>query len=187
MGVDLPLIWAIIILFGIMMYVVMDGFDLGIGFLMLFVGLGFVFLTWRKQLFEARWFHWITVATTPIGFVAIIAGWFTTEIGRQPWIVHGLMRTADAVSPHGVGQVGFTLALFVVVYFLVFGVGIYYILRLMRTVPSAVGATPSGPGGEQRAGAGAGTRGGHRPAAAGDDRQWSHGGRSGGPAPAPAE
>jgi cytochrome d ubiquinol oxidase subunit I len=119
--------------------------------------------------------------------VAVTLGWLTTEHGRQPWIVYGLVRTADGVSPLAFGSVATSLALFVVVYFLVFGIGIYYILRLMRTVPSAVGATPSGPGGEQRPEAGAGTRGGHRPAAAGDDRQWSHGGRSGGPAPAPAE
>ena len=68
--------------------------------------------------------------------VAILAGWFTTEIGRQPWIVYNVMRTADAVSPHGAVELGVTLALFVVVYFAVFGAGLVYMLRLIAAGPA---------------------------------------------------
>jgi cytochrome d ubiquinol oxidase subunit I len=108
----------------------------GIGFLMLFVGLGFVFLTWRRQLFEASWFHWITVATTPIGFVAIIAGWFTTEIGRQPWLVQGLVRTADGVTPSLTTAGALTsLGAFLLTYAIIFTAGTYYILRLLQIGP----------------------------------------------------
>jgi cytochrome d ubiquinol oxidase subunit I len=85
----------------------------------------------------------------PAGLVAILAGWFTTEIGRQPWIVHGLMRTADAVSAHGAGQVGFTLALFVLVYLVVFGAGTVFLLRIIAVGPRVDEGdepVPGGPG-----------------------------------------
>ena len=71
----------------------------------------------------------------PTGLVALLAGWFTTEIGRQPWVVYGLMRTADAATPHSVTQLTISLALFVITYFFVFGVGIAYMLRLVRKGP----------------------------------------------------
>jgi len=71
----------------------------------------------------------------PSGLIALLAGWFTTEIGRQPWVVYGLQRTADAVSPVGAGQVGLSLALFVIVYVIVFGAGIAYLLRLIAHGP----------------------------------------------------
>ena len=85
----------------------------------------------------------------PAGLVAILAGWFTTEIGRQPWLVYGVMRTADGVSAHGPVPLFITLALFVVVYFTVFGAGIYYVLRLIELGPPAPdSSTPlsGGPG-----------------------------------------
>jgi cytochrome d ubiquinol oxidase subunit I len=66
-----------------------------------------------------------------IGFVAVLAGWIVTESGRQPWIVHGLMRTADATSPVLAGAVLTTLVLFVLVYGIIFSAGIYYINRLL--------------------------------------------------------
>ena len=81
--------------------------------------------------------------------VAILAGWMTTEIGRQPWIVQGLMRTSEGVSAHDASQVGFTLALFVVVYLVVFGAGTVYMLRLMGGGPrpgEGAEAMPGGPG-----------------------------------------
>jgi cytochrome d ubiquinol oxidase subunit I len=80
-----------------------------------------------------------------IGFVAVIAGWFVTEQGRQPWIIYGVMRTADAVSPVPGGSVFTTLALFVIVYGIVFSMGIYYINRLIAKGPVvAAGAPASG-------------------------------------------
>jgi cytochrome d ubiquinol oxidase subunit I len=71
----------------------------------------------------------------PAGFLAVIAGWVTTEVGRQPFVVYGLLRTADAVSPLAAPAVGASLLAFVVVYFAVFGIGIWYLLRLMRKPP----------------------------------------------------
>ncbi len=71
----------------------------------------------------------------PSGFVAVIAGWITTEVGRQPYVIYRLLRTADAASPLDAPAVGASLLAFVVVYFAVFGVGTWYILRLMRASP----------------------------------------------------
>jgi cytochrome d ubiquinol oxidase subunit I len=71
----------------------------------------------------------------PSGFCALLAGWFTTEIGRQPYVVYGLMRTADAVSRLPGASVATTLLLFLLVYGGVFGAGIYYIVRLVRGGP----------------------------------------------------
>jgi cytochrome bd ubiquinol oxidase subunit I len=71
----------------------------------------------------------------PAGLVAILAGWFTTEIGRQPWIIYGMMRTADAVSPVSATQLGIGLAVFVVVYCLVFGTGTGYLLKIIAKGP----------------------------------------------------
>ena len=72
----------------------------------------------------------------PIGLIALLAGWMTTEIGRQPWVVYGLQRTRDAVSAHAAGPVALSLALFVVVYFVCFGVGIRYMLKLASAGPA---------------------------------------------------
>ena len=81
----------------------------------------------------------------PAGFVAIIAGWITTEVGRQPWVVYGLMRTADARLPIAAPAVGASLAAFSAVYLVVFGAGIFYLLRLMTAPPVPGQATPEGP------------------------------------------
>ena len=80
---------------------------------------------------------------SPMGFVAIIAGWVTTEVGRQPFLVYGLLRTSEARSPIGAPAVATSLLAFVVIYFAVFGVGIWYILRLMRAPPHAGEAPPA--------------------------------------------
>ena len=77
----------------------------------------------------------------PSGLIAMLAGWYVTEVGRQPWVVYGVMRTADAATPHGLGELTLTLALFVVVYLLVFGAGVY-MLRLIRMGPTPAPATP---------------------------------------------
>src|SRR5207344_3015593 len=86
-------------------------------------------------LFETRWYLRVVAHTWWIGFVAVIAGWIVTETGRQPWIVHGILRTADAVSPVPGGSIATTLALFVLVYGVVFSLGIYYINRLIAKGP----------------------------------------------------
>ncbi|MBD9501280.1 cytochrome ubiquinol oxidase subunit I [Pseudomonas sp. BGr12] len=107
----------------------------GLGLLMILVGLWSVWLRWRKRLFENRAFLHLVLWMGPSGLIAILAGWFTTEIGRQPWVVYGLMRTSDAVSNHSVAQMSLTLVMFVLVYFSLFGVGIGYMMRLVRKGP----------------------------------------------------
>ncbi len=79
-----------------------------------------------------------------IGFVAVIAGWIVTETGRQPWIVAGLMRTADATSPVPGATIAGTLALFVIAYGVVFSFGIYYINRLIAQGPTGASAEETG-------------------------------------------
>jgi cytochrome d ubiquinol oxidase subunit I len=73
----------------------------------------------------------------PSGFLAVLAGWITTEAGRQPYTVYGLLRTADSVSPIEAPAVAASLIAFIFVYFTVFGAGTYYILRLMSRPPDA--------------------------------------------------
>jgi cytochrome d ubiquinol oxidase subunit I len=75
------------------------------------------------------------VLMAPAGFLAVLAGWITTEAGRQPFTVYGLLRTADSVSPTGAAAVGASLVAFIIVYFAVFGAGTFYILRLMGQTP----------------------------------------------------
>ncbi len=107
----------------------------GLGMLMILTGLWGLWLRSRGKLFQSRPFLHLAVWMGPSGIIAILAGWYTTEIGRQPWIIHGLMRTADASSGHSFAQMSLTLALFVVVYFALFGAGIGYMMRLVRKGP----------------------------------------------------
>ncbi|WP_434458621.1 cytochrome ubiquinol oxidase subunit I [Stutzerimonas urumqiensis] len=107
----------------------------GLGLLMILSGVISGFLRWRGRLYESRGFHKFAVAMGPAGVIALLAGWVTTEVGRQPWVVYGLLRTSDAASNHTAGQVGTSLVIFIVVYILVFGVGVTYLLRLMRRGP----------------------------------------------------
>jgi cytochrome bd ubiquinol oxidase subunit I len=106
-----------------------------IGLLMILTGLIGLWLRSRGRLFDNRAFLHLAVWMGPSGIIALLAGWYTTEIGRQPWIIQGLMRTADASSGHSLAQMSLTLALFVLVYFALFGVGIGYMLRLVRRGP----------------------------------------------------
>ena len=86
-------------------------------------------------MYTSRAFLRFALWMAPSGLLAMLAGWFTTEIGRQPWIVQGLMRTAEAASPLDVQQVGISLTLFAVVYFAVFGAGTGYLLKLLALGP----------------------------------------------------
>jgi cytochrome d ubiquinol oxidase subunit I len=107
----------------------------GLGLLMLAIGFVGVFLWRRKTLEGARWFLKPLTYSWPVGFIALLAGWMVTEIGRQPWIAYGVLRTADAVSPVSVNAVAISLALFVLVYGVVFSVGIWYISRMIAKGP----------------------------------------------------
>jgi cytochrome d ubiquinol oxidase subunit I len=107
----------------------------GLGSLMILLGALALLMKLRGRLYESKPFLRFALAMGPAGLAAILAGWLTTEVGRQPWVVYGVMRTADAVSGHSLEQVGLTLALFVVVYFLVFGAGTTYLLRIIGKGP----------------------------------------------------
>ncbi|WP_339879965.1 cytochrome ubiquinol oxidase subunit I [Pseudidiomarina gelatinasegens] len=109
----------------------------GIGLLMVFIGLWSGYLRLRKQLYDRPLLHRAAVLMGPLGFVAVIAGWVVTEVGRQPWVIHGLLRTSDAASPIDAVGVGSSLVAFIVVYFLVFGAGTVYMLRKMAGNPES--------------------------------------------------
>ena len=107
----------------------------GIGTLMLLVGLSSLMLRWRGTLYDSAWLHRFAVLMGPSGFVAVIAGWITTEVGRQPYTVYGLLTTAQSVSPLAAPAVATSLVAFIVVYFAVFGAGTFYLLRMMGHTP----------------------------------------------------
>ena len=107
----------------------------GLGFAMLGVGAWSVLARLRKRLYDWGWLHRAALVMAPSGFVAVIAGWITTEVGRQPYVIYNLLRTADAASPLDAPAVGASLLAFVIVYFIVFGAGVWYILRLMSQSP----------------------------------------------------
>jgi cytochrome d ubiquinol oxidase subunit I len=107
----------------------------GLGMLMLLLGLWSLAARLRKRLYKWKWLHRFALVMGPSGFVAVIAGWITTEVGRQPWVVYGLLRTADARAPIDAPAVATSLIAFVIVYFAVFGAGTWYILKLMAHPP----------------------------------------------------
>lgn len=107
----------------------------GLGVLMLLLGVTGAALRWGGRLYDQRLFLRFAVAMGPAGVLAILAGWMTTEIGRQPWVVYGVMRTADAVSHHSALTLSVSLLIFVVVYCAVFGTGIAYLLKLIAQGP----------------------------------------------------
>ena len=118
-------------------YVVFWSFRImvALGMLMIAAGLWSAWLRWRGKLYETRGFLRLVTCMGPVGLIALLAGWFTTEVGRQPWIVYGLLRTKDGVSNHSVTQLSITLVAFVVVYFAVFGIGTLYALRMIGKGP----------------------------------------------------
>ena len=124
----------------------------GLGLLMIALGDWSLFLRRGGRLFANRAFQRFALWMGPAGLVAILAGWVTTEVGRQPWVVYGVLRTADAVSPHGAVSLGLTLLLFVVSYMFVFGAGTGYVLRMIRKGPQHFELThaPEGGPGEER-------------------------------------
>ncbi|MCP1846446.1 MULTISPECIES: cytochrome ubiquinol oxidase subunit I [Bradyrhizobium] len=128
----------------------------GLGFAMLAVGIWSLLARFRGMLYDWAWLHRACVVLGPAGLVAVIAGWVTTEVGRQPFTVYGLLRTAESHSPLAAPAVAASLVAFVLVYFAAFGAGTYYLLRLMAKPPApgekeppkvpqrAAGITPAG-------------------------------------------
>jgi cytochrome bd ubiquinol oxidase subunit I len=114
----------------------------GIGMIMIAVGVTGSVLWLMGRLWTTRWFLRALVWVSPLGFLAVLSGWFVTEVGRQPWTVYGVLRTADAVSPVPGGSVLASLILFVLVYCIVFGAGLYYILKLIQRGPDETPPVP---------------------------------------------
>jgi cytochrome d ubiquinol oxidase subunit I len=116
----------------------------GIGFFMAAAALFGAYLWLRGKLFNTRWYLWTAAQSWWLGFVAVICGWIVTESGRQPWIVQGILRTADATSPVIGASIAVTLALFIIVYGIIFSAGIYFINRLIARGLDAAEAQESG-------------------------------------------
>ena len=109
----------------------------GIGMIMIALGAIGAVLWLRGRLYSNRLFLQAMHFAAPLGFIAVLSGWFVAEVGRQPWTVYGILRTADSVSPVPGGSVLFSLVLFVLAYGVIFGAGIYYIAKLVRAGPEA--------------------------------------------------
>lgn len=107
----------------------------GLGMLMIVAGFWGLWLRYKRRLYQSKAFLRFIFLMAPSGLIAILAGWFTTEIGRQPWVVYGLLRTKDAVSAHGEIHMNISLLLFIAVYSSVFGVGYAYMMKLIRKGP----------------------------------------------------
>ncbi|MFV5925537.1 cytochrome ubiquinol oxidase subunit I [Klebsiella aerogenes] len=116
----------------------------GLGMLMVLLGVVSAWLRWRGRLYTSKQFLRFALLMGPSGLVALLAGWFTTEIGRQPWVVYGVQRTRDAVSAHGDLHMSLSLLAFIVVYASVFGVGYVYLIRLIKKGPESA-HTPEDP------------------------------------------
>lgn len=114
------------------------GFRMMVGMWLLMVGITVWAWIVRRRGYDSRAFLYAATACIPTGYVAVTAGWITTEVGRQPWIVYGHLRTADAMSPNLTGpDVLVSLAAYVLVYAVIFGTGLYYLARLVqRGVPA---------------------------------------------------
>jgi cytochrome bd ubiquinol oxidase subunit I len=114
----------------------------GIGIAMIAIGSIGAFLWWRKKLFDAGWYLRPLTYAWPLGFIAILAGWWVTETGRQPFVIYGMLRTTDAVSAVSFGAVLTSLILFVLVYSSVFSMGILYINKLIEKGPEGKSIAP---------------------------------------------
>jgi cytochrome d ubiquinol oxidase subunit I len=114
----------------------------GIGFAMLGLGLWSLFARSRKKLYDWPWLHRAAIVMGPSGLIAVLAGWITTEVGRQPFTVYGMLRTSESVAPLDAPAVAASLLAFVVVYFTVFGAGIWYLFKLAAKPPEAHESTP---------------------------------------------
>ena len=108
----------------------------GIGIIMLGLVAASWWLRFKGRLFETPWFLRACELVAPLGFVAVLAGWTTTEVGRQPWTVYGLLRTADSVSPSLIGtDVLISLAGYIAAYLIIFPAGLLIMARMVRRGP----------------------------------------------------
>ena len=124
----------------------------GCGLIMLALAWFGSYLALRDRIEENRWLLWLVFLSFPLPFIAILTGWFTAEVGRQPWVVYGALRTADAVTPFLTArEATISLAVFCTIYTLIFAYGIFYIYRLLHAGPvghliePAIAAVPNRP------------------------------------------
>jgi cytochrome d ubiquinol oxidase subunit I len=124
----------------------------GCGLVMLALAWVGSYLNIKERFEQNRLLLWATFLSFPLPFIAIWTGWFTAEVGRQPWTVYGLMRTSDAMTPFLTTRAATTsLAIFCTVYSFIFIFGVFYIYRLLRAGPAGflvlppVAATPNRP------------------------------------------
>jgi cytochrome d ubiquinol oxidase subunit I len=111
---------------------------------MLFVAVVGQLLRRGGRLYRSVWFLTLCQCTAPLGFVAVIAGWTTTEVGRQPWTVYGLLRTAKSVTPSLTGaDVAISLTLYVLVYLIMYGAGLAFIAGIVRHGVAHADAEPT--------------------------------------------
>jgi len=116
----------------------------GIALIMLFVAVVGQFMRVGRRLYHSVWFLRLCQWTAPLGFVAVIAGWTTTEVGRQPWTVYGLLRTAQSVTPSLTGaDVALSLTLYVLVYLIMFPTGIAFMAGVVARGVNAAGTGPT--------------------------------------------
>ena len=117
-------------------------FMVAIGFLLLLVMVWAALLWHRKRLYHCRTFLWTLVIVHPLGFLATELGWITTEVGRQPWVVYNLMKTTEGVSPIPVGNVVWSLILFLVVFPVVGAIYFFYVLKTLHRGPDLSSPIP---------------------------------------------
>jgi len=115
------------------------GFRIMVGIALIFLLLCLFGLWYRYKgvLYEKKWFLWSCVLTTPLGIIATIAGWFTAETGRQPWVVYNLLRTSQGASNLATEQVGLSVTAFFIIYAIAIGFFIYYFLDIVKKGPEA--------------------------------------------------
>ncbi|HYG07093.1 MAG TPA: cytochrome ubiquinol oxidase subunit I [Stenotrophomonas sp.] len=121
----------------------------GLGVAMLLLAWVSAFAWWRGKLLQWRWLIRAWRWMLPAGFIALVSGWFVTEIGRQPWVIHGVLRTADAVGGQSTAMTAFSLAVYVAGYAFVFGWGIWYLAKIVRHGPRPTTDGPDMDGGER--------------------------------------
>jgi cytochrome bd ubiquinol oxidase subunit I len=108
----------------------------GMGLIMLVISWLGLLLWWKGRLERAYWFLWAAFLAFPTGFIGVLCGWFTAEVGRQPWVVYGILRTEDAATPSLTGgQALFSLLGYIAVYAVIYGFGLTYIYRLLKAGP----------------------------------------------------
>jgi cytochrome d ubiquinol oxidase subunit I len=106
--------------------------------------LGALFFTWRKRIERMRWLLWLLVLSIPLPIVAAELGWMSAEVGRQPWIVQGLLRTKDGISKSvSAGSIATTLTIFAVIYLILFVAWLRFFTGIVRKGPQEEAAPPA--------------------------------------------